>query len=155
MQAQSVVIETEHGDAPTSLALVRRYLGELHERLGITACDGDLASEAAAYRPPSGAFLVVRQEGVAVGCGAVRAIADDVAEVKRMWVTPALRGHGVGARLLTALEDEARRLGFRTARLDTRRELIEAVALYRRAGYREIPPYNDNPDADVWLEKTL
>jgi GNAT superfamily N-acetyltransferase len=155
MQAGSVVVQAEGGDEPVSVDLVRRYLGELHERLGITVCDGDLVAEAAAYRPPSGVFLVVRQEGVAVGCGAVRAIAGGAAEIKRMWLAPELRGHGVGARLLAALENEARRLGFRTARLDTRRELTEAVALYQRAGYREVPPYNDNPDADVWLEKAL
>jgi GNAT superfamily N-acetyltransferase len=148
-------IRAERADAQASLDLVHRYLHELHERLGIEICCGDVVAEAAAYHPPSGSFVVVRQEGVPVGCGAVRAIGGDVGEMKRMWVAPGIRRQGVGARLLDTLEDEARRIGYRLVRLDTRRELVEAVSLYRRAGYREVPAYNDNADADLWFEKRL
>lgn len=150
-----VVIHAEPGEERSSLELVRRYLDELHERLGLHACEGDVESEAVAYRPPSGAFLVVRHADAPIGCGAIRAIASDVAELKRMWVAPGFRGLGVGTRLLMALENEARRRGYRIVRLDTRRELNEAVALYLRSGYQEVPAYNDNIHADVWLEKAL
>jgi ribosomal protein S18 acetylase RimI-like enzyme len=75
--------------------------------------------------------------------------------VKRMWLAPEVRGRGAGRRLLVALEEEARRLGYRVLRLDTRSELVEAVALYRSSGYRDIAPYNANPDADTWFEKAL
>lgn len=135
--------------------LVARYLDELVQRLGINACCGDPAEEAAEYRPPRGSFLVVRRAGQPVGCGAVRALGADVAEVKRMWVAPPTRGQGVGRALLEALEQEARRIGYRVLRLDTRRELVEAVSLYRAGGYHEVPDYNANPHADVWFEKEL
>lgn len=155
MKAAKFAIRAEHGEDPESLELVRHYLDELRERLGVEACAGDLEAEAAAYWPPTGAFLVARSADAAIGCGAIRAIAGGVGELKRMWVAPAFRGQGVGSRLLSALETEARRLGYRTIRLDSRRELAEAMALYRRAGYREVPAYNDNRDADVWFEKGL
>ncbi len=153
--AAGFAIRAERGEDPASVELVRHYLDELRERLGIHACAGEVEAEAVAYRPPRGAFLVARRAEAAIGCGAIRAIAGDVAELKRMWVAPEWRGQGVGSRLLVALEAEARRLGYRTIRLDSRRELAEAMALYVGAGYREMPAYNDNRDADVWFEKAL
>ncbi len=155
MDAATITIRAEPAEEAASLELVRRYLTELRKRLGVHACAGDVEVEAVDYRPPAGAFLVVRHADVPVGCGAIRTIGGEIGELKRMWVAPAVRGHGVGCRLLMALENEARRLGYRTVRLDTRRELSEAMALYLRAGYREVPAYNDNCDADVWLEKLL
>jgi ribosomal protein S18 acetylase RimI-like enzyme len=74
--------------------------------------------------------------------------------VKRMWVDAAARGLGVGRRLLETLEAEARNFGLRTLRLETNRSLVEAQALYRRTGYREVAPFNDEPYAHHWFEKT-
>lgn len=151
-----VTITAERADAPESIELVRRYLAELAGRLGDDdVCRGDPAVEAAAYRPPSGAFLVVRLGDDAVGCGAVRTIGEATGELKRMWLAPEVRGRGAGRTLLAALEDEARRLGHRALRLDTRRDLEEAVSLYETSGYREVADYNANPDADAWFEKVL
>ena len=76
-------------------------------------------------------------------------------EIKRMWVDPAWRGAGLGSRLLRHLETEAIHLGYHTVRLDTNASLTDAIALYERAGYRHIARYNDNPYAQVWLEKGL
>lgn len=98
-------------------------------------------------------FLVVRAGGRPRGCGALKRLEPGVAEIKRMWVHPEIRGRGVGRRLLAALEGHAR--GFHTVRLDTSDHLPEAIALYRSSGYREIPPYNDNPYAAHWFEKRL
>jgi GNAT superfamily N-acetyltransferase len=155
LSATTTTIRPEPPDSPASLHLVARYLDELLERLGVHACCGDLAEEAAQYRPPTGCFLVVRQADQPVGCGAIRALGAEIGEVKRMWVAPSARGQGVGRSLLAALENEARRTGYRMLRLDTRRELVEAVSLYRARGYHEVPDYNANPDADVWFEKQL
>ena len=90
-----------------------------------------------------------------MGCGAVRRLDPDTAEIKRMWVDPGARGLGVGRSLLAALEAAAGELGCRAVRLDTAAPLIEALALYRAAGYVEIPAYNENPYAAHWLEKRL
>ena len=72
-----------------------------------------------------------------------------------MWVSDDWRGAGLGGRLLRDLEEHARGLGHRTLRLDTNGVLVEAIAMYDRAGYRRIGRYNDNPYAQVWFEKDL
>lgn len=77
------------------------------------------------------------------------------AEIKRMWVAPAWRGHGLGARLLADLERRAAAAGARVVRLDTHPALHDAIALYRRAGYRETARYNDNPHAGLFFSKRL
>jgi ribosomal protein S18 acetylase RimI-like enzyme len=78
-----------------------------------------------------------------------------VTDIKRMWVDDAARGLGLGRRLLADLESRAARAGARTARLETNRTLVEAIALYRSVGYREVPAFNDEPFADHWFEKGL
>ena len=72
-----------------------------------------------------------------------------------MWVAPAARGLGLGRRLLEELEACARRGGARVARLETNGVLGEALALYRSAGWVEVPAFNDEPYADHWFEKAL
>ena len=72
-----------------------------------------------------------------------------------MWVAPQARGLGLGRRLLQELERHAREAGVATLRLETNRTLVEAIALYRRAGYREVDAFNDEPYAHHWFEKRL
>ena len=72
-----------------------------------------------------------------------------------MWVAGSVRGIGLGRRLLTELEGRARANGARRLQLETRNELREAIALYLSSGYREVPPFNDEPYADHWFEKTI
>jgi DNA-binding MarR family transcriptional regulator len=104
---------------------------------------------------PNGLVLVAYVGDEPVGCGALRLHADGVAEIKRLWVAPQVRGTGIGGRLLADLEARARVHGCRVARLDTNRALTEAIAMYRRAGYREVPAFNDERYADHWFEKHL
>jgi ribosomal protein S18 acetylase RimI-like enzyme len=82
-------------------------------------------------------------------------LSDDKSEIKRMYVSPTARRRGVARALLGGLEDEARSLGCRAVRLDTGRDMVAALKLYRLVGYREIPDYNANPHAAYWMEKTL
>jgi putative acetyltransferase len=90
-----------------------------------------------------GAFLVAYLASTPVGCGAVRVIGEAVAEIKRMYVSPAVRGRGVGLAVLVALEAEARRLGIRRLVLETGVRQHEALALYQRVGYSPIPPFGE------------
>jgi DNA-binding MarR family transcriptional regulator/ribosomal protein S18 acetylase RimI-like enzyme len=101
------------------------------------------------------AFVVARIGGHPAGCGALKTLAPEVAEVARMWVDRPHRGLGLAGRILRALEQRAVELAFSVVRLDTNRALDEAKAMYRAAGYREIERYNDNPYADHWFEKPL
>jgi GNAT superfamily N-acetyltransferase len=105
--------------------------------------------------PPDGAFVVVWEDGRPVAGGGVKRLAPGLAEIKRMYVVPDARGRGHARRLLTALEDAARALGYDRVRLDTGPQQPHARALYDSAGYVEIPDYNENSRASYWGEKDL
>lgn len=105
--------------------------------------------------PPGGICLVGREDGAPVCVGGLKRLGDDLAEIKRMYVTPAARGRGFARQLLAALEDEARRLGYARLRLDTGPRQPYARALYESVGYREIPDYNGNVYASFWAERAL
>ncbi|MCK5777811.1 MAG: MarR family transcriptional regulator [Rhodospirillales bacterium] len=115
--------------------------------------DLGLATGVADMTPPKGIFLMARLDGKPVGCGALLAEQGGIAHIRRMWVAPDVRGIGLGRRLLDALEDEAAKLGLHTIRLETNKALKEAQEMYRRAGYREVAPFNDERYADHWFEK--
>src|SRR5258708_10372952 len=106
-------------------------------------------------RLPKGLVLVATLRGEPIGCGALKFHGKQPAELKRMWVAPSARGLGIGRRLLTELEELAAKHGARTVRLETNRTLMEAISLYRSAGYREVSPFNDEPYAHHWFAKAL
>lgn len=134
-----------------------RYFAELDERFrgGFDPGAGGAGKDVASMRAPDGAFLLARSGGEVVGCGGVQRVDGETGEIKRMWVHPDLRGAGLGRRLLAELESTAARLGRARVVLDTNEVLIEAVAMYERAGYRAIGRYNDNPYAHHWFEKRV
>jgi len=151
-----VNISIENPDSPLALGLLEHYYSELATRFpeGFDL-ERTITAPSAELRPPRGAFLVAHVDGRPVGCGAIRKLDDTTGEIKRMWVSPQARGHGLGRRLLGALEATAVELGCATVRLDTSAHLTEAIALYRSAGYEEIPAYNDNGYAAFWFERHL
>ena len=107
------------------------------------------------FAPPRGTFLLLRLNGEPVGCGGLKPISKEAAYLKRMWIAPRARGLGLARRLLSALEDEARAMGYSIVRLETNKSLIEAQQLYRSAGYVEVAPFNDERYAHHWFEKRL
>jgi GNAT superfamily N-acetyltransferase len=150
-----IVIELVDARSSEARELVASYIAEIQKTFGydttraVPVTDED-------FDPPNGRFLVVRDErGAAVGCGAVRLLEAGTAEVKRMWVSPSIRGRGAGWALLEALESAAVELGATKGVLDTNVTLASALALYRAAGWQEVKPYNDNPEATHWFSKHL
>ncbi|MEZ5191006.1 MAG: GNAT family N-acetyltransferase [Schumannella sp.] len=110
----------------------------------------------AAFASPDGVFLLVYDDVDApVGCGGVRMLSPDRAEVKHLWLDPSTRGRGWGRTLLTELEARAAELGANEVVLDTNATLEAAQSLYRSSGYEQIEPYNDNPNATHWFRKAL
>lgn len=108
--------------------------------------------------PGQGTFLVVYRDGRPVGCGAVRLLDAETAELKRMYVEPALRGGGIGRCLVGALEAEARRLGAGRLVLETGTRQAAALALYARCGFERIPLFGEyclSPDTSICLGKSL
>ncbi len=128
--------------------LSRRFEGGFDPAGSISADDDELTL-------PAGLLLVAILHGDPVGCGALKFHPGAPAEIKRMWVAQAVRGLGLGSRLLADLEARAAAAGARTVRLETNRALDEAIGLYRGAGYREVAAFNDERYADHWFEKTL
>jgi DNA-binding MarR family transcriptional regulator len=103
----------------------------------------------------AGRFLLATSAGAPIAYGGVRPLSEQTGEIKRMWVDDAWRGAGLGSRMLRELESLAGRLGHRRVVLDTNGTLLEAIAMYERAGYTPIERYNDNPYAEAWFEKVL
>ena len=133
-------IASERFDAPDVVLLVQAQQEEMRGRYeGV----GDIgpSRDAAMFEPPHGLFLVGRMDGRAAACGGVCRIDATCAELKRMYVTPEVRGLGFGRRILEALEDEARRLGYTKMVLETGERQIESLGLYTSSGYEQIPCY--------------
>lgn len=107
------------------------------------------------FTPPRGTFVVVHDDGHAIGCGGIRMLSPTRAEIKHLWVRPEARGRGLGRELLTELEKRAGELGATEAVLDTNASLDAAASLYQGSGYESIPPYNDNSNATNWYSKAL
>jgi GNAT superfamily N-acetyltransferase len=112
---------------------------------------------ASIFEPPGGAFLVGRESGEPVACGGIARYDDSTAEIRRMYVVPEARGRGLSRRVLTALEDEARALGYSLVRLETGNLQTEAIGLYASAGFGPVPRYGPfaNDPRSVCFEKRL
>ncbi len=141
---------------PDARYCLRAYVEELSGRFDggidtarcISAADHQMT-------PPEGLFLVATLHAEPVGCGALKFHSGAPAEIKRMWVAPAVRGLGLGRRLLDELEARAAAHGVHVLRLETNRTLGEAIGLYRAAGYCEVPAFNAEPYAHHWFEKAI
>ena len=150
-----VEIKQTRFGAPAARALVEAAQADLAARYG----SGDANPiEALEFDPPEGGFLVAWREGEPVACGGWRTLShfveaetdrDDIAEIKRMYVVPAVRGTGVAAAMLSALEQSARTRGMRRLVLETGLRQPEAIRFYEKQGYQRIPNYGyyrDEPD---------
>jgi DNA-binding MarR family transcriptional regulator/GNAT superfamily N-acetyltransferase len=146
-------VDPAHRDAQRCL---RAYFAELDRRSDSGFDPGaGVSAEPYELRPPAGLLLVAYLRGEPVGCGALKHAPGEPSDIKRMWVAEAVRGLGVGRRLLAELESRARAHGARAVRLETNRALTEAIAMYRQAGYAEVPAFNDEPFAHHWFQKRL
>lgn len=158
----SVEVRTVPADLPEVDDLLDAYLDE--REATFPSAQGAYSRKrtpAAEFTPPNGVFAVAYDDGVAVGCGGLRRIADDPDatttdvrfEVKHVFVTPAGRGKGVATALMDALEWEGAALGATSIVLDTNDSLVAAGAMYRSRGYERVAPFNDNPNATAWFRK--
>ncbi len=143
----------DHEGVARELAEYFAFLGEEVDASGI---DHDVVDWQAHYDGIAGVMLiVVDPAGQIVGTAGVRRLEAGVTELKRMWLRPACRGRGLARRLMDRVLEEARALGGRVLRLDSERRLEAAVRLYRSYGFQEIPDYNHNPLAELWMELRL
>ena len=147
--------------SPAQLAEARRlfeaYVASLTFDLDFQGFADELATLPGKYAPPSGELLLAELDGRAVGCVAMRDLGDGVCEMKRLFLAPAARGHGLGRALVAAIIAMARARAYVTMRLDTAAASMgPAVALYQSFGFRAIAAYTPNPLPDaLFLELVL
>lgn len=134
-------------------AAARRLFEEYAASLAIDLCFQGFAAELeqlpAIYGPPGGTLLLARDGDEPIGCVAVRALDRERCELKRLYVRPEHRGHGLGHALNTHAIAAARALGYTRMMLDTLPEMTAAQQLYRSLGFVTAAPYNDNPVSGV------
>jgi GNAT superfamily N-acetyltransferase len=157
MTADTIVIERAELDHDVSRALIDSLNAELRGAYDTPGAN-HFRLDPEEVTDGRGAFLVVYQAGAPIGCGAVRLLDGETAELKRMYLAPAVRGRGLGRRLVALLESEARALGVRRLVLETGIHQHAALALYRATGFHPIPLYGEychSPDTSVCLGKEL
>jgi len=145
-----VTLHREPLDSAAALELILALNRELDARYPEEGAN-HFRLDPAEVAPGRGGFFVARRGTTLAGCGAVRLVDAGAAEIKRMYVPPALRGQGIAWQLLAHLEAEARRLGATRLLLETGERQFESVALYRRAGFVEIPRYGEYVDSPLSL----
>ena len=147
-------IEPRRYDDPDVARMVEEVQAEYVRRYG--GPDG-AAVDVAEFAPPDGLFLVGLLDGVPVCTGGWRRLADGRAEIKRMYVSAAVRRRGLSKRMLAELERTAASAGIREVVLNTGPSQPEAVALYQLSGYEPIPGFGHyacHPNA-LFFGKTL
>jgi len=132
-------------DMEAARSLFREYAAGLDFDLDFQGFSGELSGLPGAYAPPRGCLLLAERDSEVLGCIALRPLDEKTCEMKRLYVRPAGRGLGLGRKLIAALIDRARILGYRTMRLDSAPGMEAAQALYRESGFRDIAPYCYNP----------
>jgi GNAT superfamily N-acetyltransferase len=136
--------------APEVAPLLTGLRQEYDARYGQGAGESVLDVDAGEFDGPTGAFVVLLDEGTTVAGGGIRRIDDTVVEIKRMWTNPDYRRQGYASRLLRELAGLARQLGYQRVRLETGYAQPEALALYRRLGFVQIDSYGPYENATAF-----
>jgi putative acetyltransferase len=143
------------------IAQARELFLEYAQSLGFSLCfqnfDKELAALPGDYAPPQGRLLLAEYKNQLAGCVALHKVEPGICEMKRLYLRPQFRGHGLGRSLAERIITEARQIGYRRMRLDTVEPVMkDAVAMYRKLGFKEIAPYRPNPIAGaMYMELEL
>lgn len=137
-------------ESPSQIAQARELFLEYAQTLGFSLCfqnfDKELASLPGDYAPPAGRLLLAEYDSQLAGCVALHKLEDGVCEMKRLYLRSEFRGKRLGRILADRILAEARQIGYQRMRLDTVEPVMkDAVAMYRKIGFREIAPYCANP----------
>jgi putative acetyltransferase len=147
--------------SPAQVAHARELFLEYAASLGFSLCfqnfDAELAGLPGDYAPPDGRLLLAEYDGQLAGCGALHRLEADICEMKRLYLRPQFRGKGIGRTMAERLMSEARAIGYKRMRLDTVGPVMkDAVAVYRKLGFKEIASYRENPmPGTLYMELAL
>ena len=148
-------------ESPTQIAQARELFLEYAQSLGFSLCfqnfDHELAGLPGDYAPPNGCLLLAKYEDQLAGCVALHKLDSHTCEMKRLYLRPQFRGKRLGRALADQIIVAARQIGYQRMRLDTVEPVMkDAVAMYRKIGFREIEPYRSNPIAGaLYMELQL
>jgi putative acetyltransferase len=147
MPSESLFIRSASSveEIATAQALFEEYAAALGIDLGYQGFADELASLPGCYAPPRGRLLIAWVDNEAAGCVALRPMAGDACEMKRLCVRPAFRGDGIGKQLAVAIIAEARQIGYAVMRLDTVPKLEAATRLYESLGFVRRDAYYETP----------
>jgi putative acetyltransferase len=139
-------------ESPAQIEEARELFLEYARSLGFSLCfqsfDQELAGLPGDYAPPDGRLLLAKYREQLAGCAALHKLEPRVCEMKRLYLRPQFRGRGLGRLIAEGVIAEARAIGCGKMRLDTVEPVMpNAVAMYRRLGFKEIEPYRANPIA--------
>lgn len=136
--------------------LFREYAAQTGMDLCFQSFDRELATLPGDYAAPAGRLHVAYQDDIPAACVGLRPLSGRACELKRLYVRPPFRRSGLGRSLVDLMIAEARAIGYRSMFLDTHPSMEKAIALYRRMGFREIPPYRSGqPKELVYMEFNL
>jgi DNA-binding MarR family transcriptional regulator/N-acetylglutamate synthase-like GNAT family acetyltransferase len=152
LRLATVVIEPVADDSAAARECLTAYAAELNLRFP-EGYEGSELLRPGELAETGGVFLLARERERAIGCGAWQRLPGGAAEIRHLWVSDDARGFGLGRRLLGRLEDSAAEQGVTVLRLGTHTSLPEAIAMYRSAGYHEIPAYSDSRYNQLTFEK--
>ena len=157
MSALKIIAATSPHQIAQARELFLEYAGSLGFSLCFQSFDEELAGLPGDYAPPGGRLFLAEYDGQLAGCVALHKLQDGICEMKRLYLRPPFRGKGLGRVLAERLIADAREVGYRYMRLDTVEPVMkDAVGMYRRLGFREIPPYRKNPIAGaLYMELDL
>ena len=148
-------------ESPAQIDQARELFLEYAKTLNFSLCfqsfDKELAGLPGDYAPPEGRLLLAEYEGQLAGCVALHKLEAHTCEMKRLYLRPAFRGKGFGRAIAERIIAEARQIGYRRMRLDTVAPVMkDAVAMYRKFGFKEIAPYRTNPNpGTLYMELEL
>jgi DNA-binding MarR family transcriptional regulator/predicted N-acetyltransferase YhbS len=151
LRAAAITVTAVDPGAAQARDCLLRYAAELAHRFPEGYDRGALTDPA----DVDGTMLLAWEDGRAVGCGLWTRLRSGEAELRHLWTDPRARGLGLGRRLLAALEADAAGQGITVMRLGTHPALTEAIALYRRAGYRETAHHSSSPYNQLAFGKPL
>jgi putative acetyltransferase len=143
-------------DFAEGVNIFRQYADDLGVDLSFQDFAGELKTIDRQYNKPKGALLLVYHENSVIGCAGLRALDNNTAELKRMFVQVAYRGNKIGQQILDRMIEIAKERNYQAIRLDTLQSMTPALNLYRSYGFYEIPAYRFNPiEGPVFMEKKL